>query len=137
MHSKIIAKVLVVNDAGEILCLVRSKSDYNRPGGWDFPGGNVEQGEEFIQALTREAAEEAGIALQSPRLVYAKTERHEWGVGNWLYFVESVAGRPEVRLSHEHEKAEWLTPEGLLAQDDYDMHHELLGFITKNNLLVA
>lgn len=44
---------------------------FNRErGGWEFPGGHREDGEDWIQTATREAWEEAGASgLESPRLV--------------------------------------------------------------------
>lgn len=50
MRPKVIAKVLLVNGAGELLCLTRSKRDDARPGEWDFPGGSLKVDESPIAA---------------------------------------------------------------------------------------
>lgn len=49
---------LVTNDKGEIL-LIKSPSR-----GWEYPGGMVEPGETFQDALLREIKEEAGIHVE-------------------------------------------------------------------------
>lgn len=49
---------LVTNDRGEIL-LVKSPLR-----GWEYPGGLVEPGETFIDALKREVREEAGVEIE-------------------------------------------------------------------------
>ena len=134
-RHKVIAKVLIINDEGEVLCMTRSRHDDNRPGGWDFPGGDVEQDETIEEGLKREALEEAGIQLHNPQLVYTMSDSRHWGVGNWLFFVEHTEGRPEVRMSRDHEVFEWLAPDALLEKSDYELHHELINFITRHHLI--
>ena len=54
---------LISNAQGEIL-LIRSPRR-----GWEFPGGQVEEGESLIQALKREVQEETGIIASVGALV--------------------------------------------------------------------
>lgn len=123
MKAFVIAKVLVVNDAGEILVLRRSQTDTRRPGQWDFPGGWVEEGEDFTLAAVRETKEEAGIAIDRPPLVYAMSNiMDEHGAGTWLFFVGQVKGRPEVTLSFEHDAYAWKTTDELRTELQYDKH---------------
>ena len=65
--------------------LMRPNGDYllgSRPEGkpyagyWEFPGGKVEAGEGFLQALTRELHEEMGIKLT--RASYWQTRVHHY-----------------------------------------------------------
>ena len=51
------------SDAGQILLVKTPRR------GWELPGGQVEQGEDLIQALIREAREESGCEVQVERLV--------------------------------------------------------------------
>ena len=49
---------LVTNDLGEILLV-------NSPWrGWEYPGGLIEPGETFQEALKREVREEAGVEIE-------------------------------------------------------------------------
>jgi 8-oxo-dGTP diphosphatase len=48
-------------------------------GGWVFPGGQVEEGENLIDALTREIKEESGIDVEVSSLIgiYSNTSKHK------------------------------------------------------------
>jgi ADP-ribose pyrophosphatase YjhB (NUDIX family) len=68
---------IVENEQGEIL-LVRTFH-----GGWVFPGGQVEAGENLMDALTREIQEESGINTVVDYLigVYSNTGMYKWHDG--------------------------------------------------------
>jgi 8-oxo-dGTP diphosphatase len=65
---------IVENEIGEIL-LVKTRN-----GGWVFPGGQVEVGENLEDALTREIKEESGIDITVTNLigVYSNTGIYKW-----------------------------------------------------------
>jgi ADP-ribose pyrophosphatase YjhB (NUDIX family) len=65
---------IVENENGEIL-LVKTRN-----GGWVFPGGQVEVGENLEDALKREIKEESGIDINVTNLigVYSNTGIHKW-----------------------------------------------------------
>lgn len=65
---------IALNDEGDVL-LVKT---YH--GGWVFPGGQVEVGENLIDGLTREIKEESGIDVVVSQLigVYSNTGMHKW-----------------------------------------------------------
>jgi 8-oxo-dGTP diphosphatase len=48
-------------------------------GGWVFPGGQVEEGENLMDALTREIKEESGIDVEVSYLIgiYSNTRKHK------------------------------------------------------------
>jgi 8-oxo-dGTP pyrophosphatase MutT (NUDIX family) len=68
---------IVENEQGEIL-LVKT---YH--GGWVFPGGQVESGENLMEALVREIREESGIEMEVSHLigVYSNTGMYKWHDG--------------------------------------------------------
>ncbi|MEH7443326.1 NUDIX hydrolase [Bacillus sp. JJ1122] len=65
---------IVENEEGKIL-LVKTQH-----GGWVFPGGQVEVGENLLDALRREVKEESGIDIEINNLigVYSNTAIHKW-----------------------------------------------------------
>lgn len=65
---------IVEDDEGNIL-LVKT-----RDGGWVYPGGQVEIGENLIDGLVREIKEESGIDTEVHYLigVYSNTGIHKW-----------------------------------------------------------
>jgi 8-oxo-dGTP diphosphatase len=136
MRHKVIAKVLLVNESGEILSLTRSKNDAARPGEWDFPGGNLNEDEGHRPAIIREAAEETGIVIEDPLFVYATTDAYgEDLVLTFMFFVAHVTGRPEVNLSEEHESFEWASIDALREKPTFAPFSEALDFITQHNPL--
>lgn len=57
-NHKVSAAALVTNDKGEVLLV-------NSPWrGWEYPGGLIEPGESFQEALHREVREEAGVEIE-------------------------------------------------------------------------
>jgi ADP-ribose pyrophosphatase YjhB (NUDIX family) len=65
-----VARVLIVNQAGEVL-LCRSRNGK----AWVPPGGTVDPGETLASAAVREAVEEAGIAVELGDLAYLQEFR--------------------------------------------------------------
>lgn len=50
LKCKVGCKVVVSNKQGEVLFLRRSKAT-PRAGGWDFPGGGINEGEELEEGV--------------------------------------------------------------------------------------
>ena len=58
---QISVKGLIRNENGEIFMVHLPKWNHN-PDHWDLPGGRVDKGENFLQALKREINEELGVS---------------------------------------------------------------------------
>lgn len=61
-HPLIVTAAALVDAQARVL-VQRRPGGASHAGLWEFPGGKVEPGEEFAQALIRELAEELGIAV--------------------------------------------------------------------------
>ena len=59
----------LITDGDRILLQNRTKNDWQ---GYTLPGGHVEPGESFVDAVIREMKEETGLDLKNPRLAGVK-----------------------------------------------------------------
>lgn len=118
MPTHIVAAAGVVeNEAGEILLV----NTYN--GGWVFPGGQVEVGENIIDAVKREILEESGIEAEVGELfcISSNTSKHP-GYGGikevptkvMLDFICRKTGG-EIRGSEENSESAWIRKDTALS----------------------
>ena len=96
---------LVVNDDGRILLV---KSPWR---GWEYPGGLVEPGETFCEALHREVREEAGVEIEIAGFV-GICKNVERDVVIIDYVARYVSGR--LTTSEESTEVIWADPEEAL-----------------------
>jgi ADP-ribose pyrophosphatase YjhB (NUDIX family) len=59
------ARAMVIDGQGRVFLVKHSYV-----AGWHLPGGGVETGETFLQALTRELTEEGNIAMTAPPVLH-------------------------------------------------------------------
>ena len=81
--NHIVAAGILVRRGDEVL-LVRTEKR-----GWEFPGGQIEEGESVLDGVVREVQEEANIAASADRLVgvYSNLSKHRVifdFLGTWL-----------------------------------------------------
>ena len=70
----------LIQDRNKILLQNRVKEDWK---GYTFPGGHVEAGESFVDAVVREMKEETGLTVTDPKLVGIK----QFPIKNGRYIV--------------------------------------------------
>lgn len=61
--------VCLLENGGSVLLQNRKKKDWQ---GWALPGGHVEPGESFVDAVIREMREETGLTIRHPELAGVK-----------------------------------------------------------------
>ena len=67
----------LIRREGQLL-LVQHQSADEAPDSWWLPGGNVEPGEDLLQALQRELIEETGLLLQgTPHIAFVVQVKHQ------------------------------------------------------------
>jgi 8-oxo-dGTP diphosphatase len=98
----IVAVAGLVRDAeGRVLMIRSPRRD------WEFPGGQVEEGEDLVTALQREMREETGMVVTVGKLagVYSNTKSH---IVMFDFLCELVSG--ELQTSAESLAVEWVEP---------------------------
>ncbi len=122
-----IAKALVVRDGRYLLGKRMDRIGPDKISYWDLPGGHVEEGEGYLEALTREIGEELGVESSIGELAYEGALDYP-GIHDAfkVYWVE-VSG--EFTLS-EHERIEWVHPSEFDNYTIYPNWREALRAVT-------
>ena len=97
---------IIKNDDGEILILKRHPKSRTDPDTWELPGGKVENGEFFDDALLREIKEETNLDCQVGDLAIAIQHDYPFKrTVQMIMYLDDVKG--EVKISDEHTDARY------------------------------
>ena len=104
----------VIDAAGRVL-IAQRPSGKHLAGGWEFPGGKLEPGEDRAAGLARELKEELGITIAAPRPLIRV--RHSYPsrvvlLDTWV--VNRYAGEPQ---GLDGQALRWCAQEDLAAAD--------------------
>ena len=97
----------MVFDGNKVLVQDKTDDDYS---GITFPGGHVEKGESFTDAVIREVFEETGLTISSPQLCGIKDWMEEDGTRYMVLFYKTDKFEGTVTSSEEGE-VYWTTLE--------------------------
>ena len=118
-------KAIVSDEQGRILLIRRSLESKNFKHKWDLPGGKVDPGESFDQALLREVEEETGLVVAITGVAGA-TEFEMAAVRVAVLILEVRSTGGTVRLSSEHDQFAW-APRAEVA--GMDLSEQLRSFL--------
>jgi 8-oxo-dGTP diphosphatase len=100
-------KAVIRRDDGCVLLLRRSAANKHFVGLWEWPGGKLEPGENFAEALLREVDEECGLRVEL--IAPVGVSAFEMAAGHMvLICMDARLVGGEVRLSHEHDAHVWV-----------------------------
>ena len=111
----------LIQDGNKILLQNRVKEDWK---GYTLPGGHVEPGESFVDAVVREMKEETGLEIDNPRMVGIKQFPIEGGrYIVFLFKTESFKGNV---VSSDEGEMEWVEYDRLSEVNTVNDLDELL-----------
>lgn len=113
---RVVAAVInAVNDKGEDIIFATQRGYGDLKGGWEFPGGKIEEGETPKEALRREIMEELETEIRVGDLIDTiEYDYPTFHLSMDCFWAEIISGNLTLK---EHEAARWLTKETLNSVD--------------------
>lgn len=104
-----------VNEKGETIIFATQRGYGDFKGGWEFPGGKIEEGETPKEALKREIREELETEIAVGELIDTiDYDYPTFHLSMDCFWAEIVSGDLVLK---EHKAAKWLTKEELDSMD--------------------
>lgn len=105
---------LILNDEGKLFITLRGPKAKNERGKWEIPGGKVEFGETFKQAIKREMLEEHSIEIEVGEMLQLcdhiiPDEKQHWV--SPTYRCQIVSGEPVINEPEKCSEFRWVTIE--------------------------
>ena len=109
---RVVAAIIkTVNENGEPIIFATQRGYGDFKGGWEFPGGKIEEGETPQEALVREIKEELETEISVGELIDTiEYDYPTFHLSMDCFWAEIVSG--DLVLT-EHEAAKWLTKDEL------------------------
>ncbi len=103
------AVIKAMNDKGEEIVFATQRGYGDLKGGWEFPGGKIEEGETSQAALQREIMEELDTEIAVGELIDTiEYDYPTFHLSMDCFWCEIIKGDLVLK---EHEAAKWLTKE--------------------------
>lgn len=114
-NVRVLLKAIIMNEEDKFLILRRPADSHSRPNCWDFPGGNLEFGENAEKCVRREIEEETTLRVKELRPLHIISELDPKKNIFWIevgYVCRYDKGK--VKLSAEHCEYRWASKEEFL-----------------------
>lgn len=111
----------LIQDGNRVLLQNRVKNDWK---GYTLPGGHVEAGESFVDAVVREMKEETGLSIKNPRIVGIKHFPME--NGRYIVLLFKATEFEGTVVSSEEGEMEWISLDDLPAINVVEDFHALM-----------
>ena len=119
----------LIQDGNRLLLQNRVKEDWK---GYTFPGGHVEPGESFVDAVKREMKEETGLDIINPQLVGIKQFPIE--NGRYIVFLFKATESSGDVVSSEEGEMEWVEKDMLSEVNVVEDFHDLMKVLDNPDL---
>lgn len=100
VEQAIFVNMCMITDGDKVLVIDRQKPDWP---GVTFPGGHVEKGEAFVDAVVREVYEETGLTIENPVLCGTKQFQEDEDTRYVVFFYKANRFSGELKSSNEGE----------------------------------
>ena len=114
----------LITDGDRMLLQNRTKNDWQ---GYTLPGGHVEPGESFVDAVIREMKEETGLDIKNPRLVGVK--QYPIKDGRYVVFLFKATVYSGTVVSSDEGQMEWVEGNRLSEINTVDGFEDLIRVI--------
>ena len=129
-----LAVLCLIQDGDKILLQNRVKEDWT---GYTLPGGHIEIGESFVDAVKREMKEETGLEILNPRLVGIKQfpmKNGNYVEGRYVVLLFKATEFTGNVVSSEEGQMEWIRYDQVSEIDTVDDFEDLLDVMNNPNL---
>ena len=109
---RVVAAIIkATNEAGETIIFATQRGYGDFKGGWEFPGGKIEEGETSQEALVREIKEELETEIKVGELIDTiEYDYPTFHLSMDCFWTEIISGDLVLK---EHEAAKWLKKDEL------------------------
>jgi len=110
----------IIFNKDKFLAIKRGDTAPSNPNKWDFPGGDVDFGEDLYDSMKREIQEETGLKIDVLE-PYEVHSRITYDKDHWITIAyKCKTENQDIKLSYEHSEYKWVTLEEFNKLDAVD-----------------